>query len=50
MNYPDCIINAANNSKPKKEFIKLENPTYQKPKRICTHKGTKTQPDQQKTK
>lgn len=50
MNYPDCIINAVNSPKNKKEFLKIENPTQQKPERICTHKGTKIQPDQQKTK
>ena len=50
MNYPNCIINAVNNAKPKKEFVKIENPTQQNPERICTHKGIKIQPNQQKTK
>ena len=50
MNYPNCIINAINNAKSKKKFVKIENPTQQKPERICTHKETKIQPNQQKTK
>jgi hypothetical protein len=49
MNYTNCIISAVNSQKHRKEFIKFENQTQQKPERICTHKGTKIQPNQQKT-
>ena len=50
MNYPNCIVYSVNNLKKKKDLVKFENPTQQKPERICVHKSTTTKQAQQKTK